>query len=320
MRRPANLEATSQLPLGAQGIFEGEPFVLSGRRCIQGVRGQIWNEWTLRFEHDRPPLFLAESWGSLTLFREGSLMPALDPMFVGMKLTLPWILVERGAATRLAKWGDLDEAPEVYRYFDFSYRGEPEKRASIAEDETFIGTPTDAASLGLTLLATPPVLIPTANVSMPAGIEQWLEVGDVGSLEGVEYRVLGLAARRTVVDSESEPRRWQDYFLYNARVGFRWLSVADGHWTYAVPIEVGPSGYDFEALAADEESTVRATLEWATGELPWSADIGEHVMVSERGDVVFENSLFDLSASRIHELTPDAVAKAFGKRSLPRPK
>lgn len=311
MRRPANLEATSQLLLGATGVFEGERFELTGRRCVQGARGQIWNEWTLRFSRERAPVFLAESWGSLTLFREGSLMPPLEALIVGRSVAPPWTVVERGTATRLASWGDLEAAPESYDYVDLSYRGSPEKRASIAEDEIFVGTPADAAGLGLTLLATPPVLVPAPNVSTPAGLELWLDVGDVGALEGVDYRVLGIAARRT----EAEAERWHDYLLYNANIGLRWLSVADGHWTFAVPIEVGPTDVEVEG----RESTV-AVLEWAAGELPWSAEIGERARVSERDDVVFEHSPIDVSAARITALTPDAVAKAFGKRSLPRPK
>jgi hypothetical protein len=166
---------------------------------------------------------------------------------------------------------------------------------------------------------------------MPTGIELWLDLGDVGMLDGVEYRVLGIAARRVVPPRhDDEPERWQDYLLYNASIGFRWLSVAAGHWTYAVPVEVGPTGYEAPILGggldgpglnrAGEEPPVVVELEWATGELPWCAEIGERAAISERRDLVFEHSAHDVSASRIHELTPDAVARAFHKRALPRPK
>ena len=47
LARWQQFEATSQLQLGAKGVFEGEPFELTGRRCVQGARGQIWNEWTM---------------------------------------------------------------------------------------------------------------------------------------------------------------------------------------------------------------------------------------------------------------------------------
>lgn len=313
MRRPDDLAATSQLELGARGMFEGAPFTLIGRRCVQGSRGQIWNDWTLAFDHDGPSVSLAESCGTFTLFREGSLLQPPEALVVGMAVAPPWLVVERGRATRLAKWGDLDEAAPAYDYVDLSYRGAPEQRATLAEDGTFLGEPTDAASLGLTLRAAAPALIPAPDVSMPAGIELWLDLGDVGTLEGVEYRVLGIAARRA---DAAPPSRWQDYLLYNARIGLRWLSVTDGHWTYATPVEVGPTGFDLEHVS---ESTV-GVLEWAAGELPWSAELGEQAAFSEREDLVFEHTFLDVSAARIQELTPDAVAKAFGKRSLPRPR
>lgn len=325
MRRPANLEATSQLQLGAKGVFEGEPFELTGRRCIQGARGQIWNEWTLTFGAPRQPMVLSESWGTFTLFREGPLVSALDAARVGT--TLPWLVVEQGTATRLAHWGDVDEGPETYSYVDLSHRGSPEERASITEGEVALGIATNTMALGLTLLATTPSFVPAPDVSIPAGIEQWLEIGDVGLLEGVEYRVLGMVARR-VVDNTDDPTRWQDYFMHNARIGIRWLSVADGHWTYAVPIEVGPTGYDTPFLGPFGEKDPLMTpkrfdwakVEWATGQLPWSVELSEACAIAERGDIVFEHSVCDVSAARTYALSPDAVAKAFHKRSLPRPK
>jgi hypothetical protein len=181
--------------------------------------------------------------------------------------------------------------------------------------------------LGLSLAPAAPALIPAPDVSMPAGIDLWLDVGDIGTLEGVEYRVLGVVARCTTRDEsrdEEDIARWQDYLMYNARIGLRWLSVADGHWSYASPVEPGSALHELggEALgvflAADQSLHTR--LEWAAGELPWSADIGELAFVREAGDVVLEWTFRDVSASKVRELTPDEVARAFRKRTLPRPK
>lgn len=316
MRRPANLEAATQLELGMRGVLGGEPFELTGRRCVQGQRGQLWNEWTIELPARRRAAYLAESFGALTLYEEGSLLPTLDPFLVGHDLVAPWLVVARGTATRLAKWGAVGEAPGTYEYVELSARELPARAASVAEGETFVGAPTSADELGLTLLDVPLALVPTANVSAPAGLELWLEVGEVGLLEGIELRVVGVLARQTSLPDEP-PLRWQDYLLYNAQSGLRWLSVADGHWSWAVPIEVGPAGYDARASA---RKGIAATLEWATGALPWSAEIGERATIWERGDLVFERTGSDLSAARTAPLTTDAVARAFRKRSLPRPR
>jgi hypothetical protein len=310
MRRPANLEATSTLGLGATGHLSGEPFTLAGRRCIQGHRGQIWNEWKLKFDRVRPPAFLVESWGTFTVLHEGSIMTTRETA-IGEIVKLPWVLVERGVATRLATWGEVDEGPETFEYSELSLRATSSTVvASVVDGDTFVGGQRRAEELGLTPSTAMPALVPAPNVSMPGGLELWLDIGDAGLLDGVEYRVLGIVARRT------DDARWEDYLLYHAHVGLRWLSVSEGHWTYVTPVHVG--ALDFELPKPFGAPPAR--LEWAAGELPWSAEIAETVHVSEHDDIVIEVTAEDMAASRAIELTPDAVAKAFHKRSLPRPK
>lgn len=297
----AALEATSILTLGATGAIDGQPFTLIGRRCFRGRRGNVWNEWTL----SDVPHFLSESAGSFTLYREGSLLSPSDVWMPGERI--PWLIVERGSATVLAEWGEVEPCPAEYDFVDLLSVGAA-RRASLVDDQVFVGAAVDPHMLGLVVSREPPRLVATPNVSPPSGLTLWLEVGDRGTLDGVEYRVLGVVARRG-----SDDARWEEYCMYSACVGVRWLVVADGHWSYVAPVETG-------AAATDVELSSLAIVEWATGELPWEVSIGEHAFQLESGALTQERTRDEVSWSRAVPLAPDAVASAFNKRALPRPK
>lgn len=246
-----HLEATSILTLGATGTLDGQPFTLVGRRCFSGRRGNLWNEWSL---DGIPSCFLSEFAGSFTLYREGPLLDPSDEPTVGERL--PWLVVERGTASRLAEWGEVDDAPATYDFLDLLSL-HTLRRASVADGRTFIGDSVDPTVLGLLMRRTPPRLVPVPNISPPSGLEMWLDVGDCGTLDGVEYTVLGVIARSRDED------RWEEYCMYSAGVGLRWLVVSDGHWSYVAPA----SGEPVHFVAAPTYPKVT----WATGELPWAA-------------------------------------------------
>ncbi|MBX3230236.1 MAG: DUF4178 domain-containing protein [Labilithrix sp.] len=301
----ADLAATSILTLGAKGTLEGRPFELTGRRCFRGRRGNLWNEWTL----SDVPCFLSEAAGSFTLFREGSLVSAADALLPGDRL--PWIVVERGTATRLADWGEVEPPPEPYDFLDLCEVAPAPRRASVAQGRTFLGRAIDPRALGLALAPHPPRLVAVPDVSPPSGIEPWLVPGDRGALDGVEYTVLGLVAR---VNEEGE--RWQEYCMYSAGIGLRWLVAgADGRWSYVAPVEAGTIAEDLT------DPPFFTKLEWASGELPWRAERGELTWQQEHGDLTLERVLgTELSWSRATPLPSNTIARAFDKRALPRPR
>jgi hypothetical protein len=307
LRQPIDLRQTTLLRIGQTGVFDAAPFTLSGRRCVQGRRGAIWNEWSMRFDYKRPPTFLAENAGSFTVYREGDLLPPIEELNAGSPIDLPWVVVERGTATRLEHWGDVDELAPTYEYVDFSSKSLPSRRATLADGETFIGTPMPHNALGLDIRPEPPALIPTPNVSMPSGIDLWLGVGDKGTLDGIVYQVVGVVARSRA------DARWEEYCVYSAGIGVRWLVVGEGHWSLVSPIEPGQV-----ALPVTQETAVR--VDWVTGELPWSAELGEHIFATEHGALVGETDGHEVSWSQAKDLTTDDVARGFNKRNLPLPR
>ena len=67
----------------------------------------------------------------------------------------------------------------------------------------------------------------------------------------------------------------------------------------------------------------KARLDWATGELPWLASIGDVSDVRDYVRAPFvlsrESTADEVSWSRAAYLPTDVVARAFGKRNLPKP-
>jgi hypothetical protein len=318
------------LALGARGARAGAPFVLAGRTCVRGQAGALWNEWTLRFDDGRHA-FLAEAGGRFTAYEEGALFPGWDALVPGATFDVGYVVVERGVATRVARWGEAAEAPATYRYVDLSFRSGASATVDFGESarpQVFLGNHVSLEELGLTPHVPHPRLVPAPDVSRPRGVDVWLDVGDDGVLEGAPYRVLGMLSRTDM------KVRWDEYLLHDARTGFRWLVLAEGRWSLAEPVEAGrvvesAAGATIGADSYEVLSEGTARVDWATGELPWQVAIGdssmtkELVRVRDRGDdeeVLAKEWTPDMvSWSHARPLTTEAIAVAFGKRALPKP-
>lgn len=344
------LEESTVLTLGDRGAWGGRPFVLAGRTCMRGRKGAISNEWAIRFldaPEDEPRYFLAEAaGGSIAVMEEATLAPSWDDLEVGVSLATDFVVVERGEATRVARWGDVDdEGASTLRYADLSSRTRPGVVASIdygakgdraRPPRVFEGRRRTLGELGLRPRQGWPRFDPAPNVSRPKGAMPCLDIGDEGvglMRPGDRCRVLGLVSRRNVATSST----WDEYLIYDttaATEGLRWLVVSDdGHWSIVAPVDAGRAAVsDTEVRYEDliyPRLSERATakVEWAAGELPWQVAIGETAVVE---DFVHAPWILtreqgadgnDLSWSRAEWISPETVAKAFGsrKRALPKP-
>jgi Domain of unknown function (DUF4178) len=330
---PARQEAATLFALDARGELDGAGFSLIGRTCVRGRRGATWNEWTMRFDNGRT-LFLAESISGLTLYEEGSIAPDFAALAVGRPVDPGMLVVERGAAERIACWGAVEDAPASYAYVDLSARTGTVATidfGSAAEAGTlplvFVGRTVTAAQLGLVSLAgARPPLLPAPDVSRPNGVEVWLDVGDEGELGGARFRVLGMLSRSVEIGEERVS--WGEYLLFAPEVGARWLVAADGHWSLVEPIEPGrveeaADTATFDGVLHEAISEGIAHVDWASGELPWEVVIGETSRVKDFAAPPYlltrEWTDGELGWSRAVYVPPDVIAKAFGKRSLPRP-
>ena len=328
-------EACTVLALGARGKHRNAGFTLAGRTCVQSAGGGLWNEWTVAFDDGRQA-FLAEALGAFTLLFARPMAPPFASLAMGQRLETGFKVVERGVAKRVARWGDVPEAPRSYRYADLSSAsgecatldyGSTER----GKTDVFIGRKVRLAKLGLQPRPERPRFLAAPGGPPPKGLALWLSVGDEGKLgtgrtRAAPFRVIGITQRSIRI--EGERTTWEEYVLHAPAEGLRWLVVSDGHWNLVEPVEAGlVAESDRGATYLDDAytpwSSGKARLEWATGELPWAAAVGDVVMARDyvRASYMLscESTEDEVSWSRGAYLSPAAVARAFGTRPLPKP-
>ena len=327
-------EASTVLELGARGKHRGAPFTLAGRTRVHSDAGGQWNEWTLAFDDGRQA-FLAEASSGFTLFFERPIAPAFDALLVGQLLGTGFVVAERGQAKRVARWGDVPESPRAYRYADLSSAAGESATIDYgsgerAEPDVFVGRKLRLSELGLEPRVELPRFIAAPSGVRPRDVELWLAVGDGGELETTSgranFRVIGIMHRS--MRSEGKRYTWEEYVLHAPAEGLRWLVVSEGHWNLVEAVEPGQieeseRGAILEGELYKPWSSGKARLEWATGELPWQATLGD---VTEARDYLRAPYLLsreftpdEVSWSRGTYLPPGVVARAFGKRLLPKP-
>lgn len=109
-----------------------------------------------------------------------------------------------------------------------------------------------------------------------------------GTLDDIEWEIIGICWRRCVVDGVAYP--WQEFLLFNPYRGFRWLiySNSDGHWSLGRNLDGAP-----EVLAGSHH-TVRfgkqryrhfqgasAVVTYVEGEFTWEVHVGDKADVND---------------------------------------
>ncbi len=96
--------------------------------------------------------------------------------------------------------------------------------------------------------------------------------------------LVGYMTRYCVVDGTTYP--WDEYLLYSAELGFRWLVHDTGHWSYVVPISPGEV-FDGEIVATyhnrqfKQFQAVTAYVSSVYGEFYWRVAEGETVYAKD---------------------------------------
>jgi hypothetical protein len=283
--------------------MRGRSLVLENGTFVRTERGGF-HEWTVRFDDGRVA-YLASAAGTLTLFEEAPIVPAIDGCVPGRAPMLDaWVVVERGES-----------------FVELSSRSG--KRATIdygtAVPRTFVGARVTADELGIVL--PPPIFHAAPEISRPQDVELHLPIGESIDLEGTTVDVLGFVRR-------AGPIAWDEYAIYDERSGVRWLVLAEGHWTLAEAVEPGLVVVE-GALVRYGDVTFRDPFEmvahvvWATGELPWIVKMGDEANLREwqSGDatLALETTPDAIGWTLSRPVAPDVMAKALGKRALPRP-
>lgn len=110
--------------------------------------------------------------------------------------------------------------------------------------------------------------------------------------EGETLTVIGFLTRST--KSDWETFEWQEYLLYHPRLGFRWIAVNDGHFTYLRPVSLAdvrasrPDQSHYSSETADYgDKTYKifqagmAKVEYVAGEFYWKVNAGETTFTAD---------------------------------------
>lgn len=146
-----------------------------------------------------------------------------------------------------------------------------------------------------------------------------------GKFGGREYEVVGWMRRRSAVD------HWDEYLLYNAKEGVRWLIEADGHWTLMSPVSNPPppsvsltSSVRYEGSSYSHYATYPGTVDAVLGEFYWRVRKGENNQcidfINPPHVLCRESSSREVTWSHGVYLQTGEVVRAFSLTALPAPK
>lgn len=128
--------------------------------------------------------------------------------------------------------------------------------------------------------------------------EPWIPLGSQGTLEGVQWIVIGYVERSS--EAEGEMFGWSEYLLYEPSQGYRWLVYDEGAFLFGTPLVAGdldlrgyPHVVRYSAATFKLRNSGIATVDYVLGELYWKVTIGESVTTED-----FESSGYVLSSER----------------------
>lgn len=164
----------------------------------------------------------------------------------------------------------------------------------------------------------------------PGKVQLAFPLGSVGRWHGEDWIAIGLIVRSVVY--EGVTYYWEEYLLYNNRLGFRWLVCSDGHWSFVEPVPPGEVSVRAQkAYYRDKRFKLfqksDAQVAYVVGECYWKVEVGESVnmadfilppeMLSREMTAAGESSEINWSLGTY--VTPAEVEQAFGVAGLQRP-
>ncbi len=170
----------------------------------------------------------------------------------------------------------------------------------------------------------------------PAPQDFLLEIGAKGKFEkfaeGVELEIIGAMTRSVTFDGVKY--FWNEYLLYNPKVGFKWLVNSDNHWNFVD--SVNAAELDVSQTIAGIKPSVKyngksykifqdtpARVEYVKGEFYWRVEQGETVNTADFVAAPFilsqELNKKEVNWSLGTYLKREEVEKAFGVENLPKP-
>jgi len=148
----------------------------------------------------------------------------------------------------------------------------------------------------------------------PGKLVPAIPIGSVGELEGVKQMAIGAMVRS--VEFDGVRYYWEEYLLYNAQIGFRWLVRSDDNWSYVVAVppgdvfhKTGAFGgkgdtvqYQGEKYKLYQDAVVQ--VEYVIGEFYWKVECGEQTRAA---DYIHPPRMLSMEASLIRVSVEEVV-------------
>lgn len=158
-----------------------------------------------------------------------------------------------------------------------------------------------------------------------------IPLGAVAEFDGEPMTVVGYMMRSTVVHQVEY--FWEEFLLYNPKVGFGWLVRADDHWVYARSAQPGEITESFHQATYKGKKYRLFNLNPATvicvmGEFYWQVEVGETTMASDYvrpGEMLSKevsttaSGTGEVNWSHGYYIYPDEIARKFQIDQIPKP-
>lgn len=178
----------------------------------------------------------------------------------------------------------------------------------------------------LQLLERPPIA-PTLPLGSTATLADPTEPPPPSGAKPPTWTVLAFLVRSCDVEGTRYP--WNEYLLWHAASGFRWLIESEGHWSWLRPIAAGevklaPTTAEHQGRAYRQYQTVYASTDYVMGECYWTVSVGELARAVEYiappWSLSVDETPTEATVTLGVLLEPDVVARAFALEApLPEP-
>jgi hypothetical protein len=205
----------------------------------------------------------------------------------------------------------------------------PSSPASIGQTKAIncptCGAPITLRALGSSVMVVCPACRTQLDVSRPqirviqkfkeAAASFELTLGSRGTLRGKTYEVIG-AMRRS-----DGGYFWEEFLLFNPFIGFRWLVLDQGHWSFASTVKdisfihTGYVGTQYRGRDYRKFHVGSAVVSTVIGEFYWRVKKGDKTattdFVSPPWMLSQEKTRYELTWSLLQYIEPDEIAEAF---------
>ena len=156
-----------------------------------------------------------------------------------------------------------------------------------------------------------------------------IALGSVGTLQGVNWQVVGFQHRMGVEPGDDEHFGWNEYLLFNKKRGFSFLVDAEDGWSMVAPTTGAPSMVESGKTAKylgktyQQQYAYNAETTYVAGEFYWQVERGQKTF---NRDFANGNSLLSMersaneltwsSGSRMDSATVAAAFKLDAKKDM----